>query len=337
MNLHFSFYAANFSTVFGGQERYLESLFTELQRRGVNCEFTGGPECLTQLVARTKQVGKLGPRVELLNGNRALYLRAWRRRTTDLRVYVQHSNILDGQQSPLKRWIRKLLLRLLLTRVDAVIRVCQQSLPDRYAPGKIHTIYNGVSLPALPAVTEVKRPFTLLMVGAINDNKNQLLALRLLEKQPDIRLILVGDGPRKAQWQQWASDKGLASRIDWTGFVDQPEVYYPQADALLMLSRFEAFPYVVLEAMSYGLPVIAVPVGGVPEAITHERDGLVLTSCELQELNQAVQRFTDNPEWRRQLGCNARQTVSECFTLEQMVDSLLGVIEKTARKKGLIT
>lgn len=323
----------NFSDVFGGQERYLESLLIGLHQRGISCEFTGGPERLNESVIRTKPTGKLGPSIEFLNGNRALYLRAWRWRKSDLRVYVQHSNILDGQQSFLKRWLRKLLLRLLLTQADVVIRVCQQSLPDRYAPGKIYTVYNGVALPDQPAAIDVKRPFTLLMVGAINDNKNQLLALRLLEQYPDIRLILVGDGPRKLQWQQWAENKGLSSRIDWVGFVNNPEVFYTKADALLMLSHFEAFPYVVLEAMSYGIPVISVPVGGVPEAITHEYDGFILTSYDLEELSQVVQRMRDEPEWRCQLGSKARQTVSERFTLEKMIDNLLDIIEKKLENK----
>ena len=329
------YFIYNYASVFGGQERYLESLLLSLQSKNIACEFTGGPERLLRSLIGQKSQVKNEISVELLNGNKALYLQAWRKQKTDLRIYVQHSSVSDGQQSFIKCLIRKVLLRLLLTQVDIVIRVCNKALPDHYAAGKIHTIYNGVSLPAIPCVSHEKRPFTLLMVGAVTENKNQLFALRLLEHIDDIRLIIVGDGPKRVDWQHWADEHGLASRIEWTGFVEHPESYYTQADALLMLSRFEAFPYVVLEAMSYCLPVISVPVGGVPEAITHERDGLLLGSYDINELIHAVERLKNDPELSRQLGLEARKTIAERFTLDVMVNSLLNIINEKAREKGV--
>jgi glycosyltransferase involved in cell wall biosynthesis len=332
----------NYSDVFGGQERYLEGLMVELKRRGHSIRFIGGPSRLRDMCLdhnRDEVIDHNG--IVFFNGNRSLYLHAWRPKVGGLRVYVQHSNICDGQVSFLKQIVRKLLLKIFLMRVDVVIRVCRQSLPDHYASKKIHTVYNGVELPALPDLTgeieyPITRPLTLLMVGAINDNKNQFLALQLLKSMPNIHLILVGDGPKKLMWQQWAKDNGVDGRIQWAGFVTQPQAYYLQADALLMLSYFEAFPYAVLEAMSFALPVIAVPVGGVPEAITHERDGIILPSYELSALEKAVCRLEADRALCKQLGACARQTVAERFSLNGMVDNLMEVINTTAKRKGVV-
>jgi len=324
----------NYSSVFGGQERYIESLIRELNVRNISFSFKG--DLGKPLQAKSNAATFSAPKyeVEIFNGNKALYLRSWRPRRTNIRVYVQHSHINDTQGHSLKKWVRYLLLKLLLFRVDVVIRVCQHALPDWFAPDKVHTVHNGISMPALDTGPKAPSHFTLLMVGAVNDNKNQILALRLLVEQANLRLIIVGDGPRLKEWQQWARDAGVNSRVIWTGFVDAPEQYYGQADALLLLSEFEAFPYVMLEAMAHALPVVATRVGGIPEAITHGKDGLLLPCRNLSALSEAVFRLTNNRDWTIQLGQQARKTVSERFTVEKMTDNLLALIELAAQKKG---
>lgn len=331
-----SFSVFNFSAAFGGQERYIESLADEFERRQLSLSFTGGAGRLLKIRQCSPTVRQDTYSVELLNGNRSLYLRAWRKSNADIRVYVQHSLVQDAQGNPAKQWVRKVLLRLLLTRMDIVLRVCEGALPERYAPGKIRTVYNGVSLPDLPSTPPVGRPFTLLMVGAVNENKNQRLALQLLEQESDLRLLVVGDGPERAVLEQWAHSHGVNARVHWAGFVDDPSPFYLQSDALLMLSAYEAFPYVVLEAMAHAIPVVGTRVGGVPEAITHEQDGLLLPSRDLASLSAAVLRLRDQPQLRAQIGQRARQTVAERFTVEKMTDHLLDVISMVARNKGLV-
>jgi L-malate glycosyltransferase len=326
----------NYSNVFGGQERYVDAIRTELLQRNISCEiFSAKSIQAIENPTSRNHCGKF--LTELLNGNRALYLRGWRITNADVRVYVQHSHVQDAQGHPVKQWVRKLLLRLLLTRMDVVVRVCDNALPDHYAPGKIHTIHNGVPLPDLPDSPAADRPFTLLMVGAVNENKNQRLALQLLVQLPDVHLVVVGDGPERPALEEWAVAHGVASQVRWTGFLEDPSPFYLQADALLMLSAFEAFPYAVLEAMAHGLPVVGTRVGSVPEAITHEQDGLLLPARDLESVSAAVRRLQADPAWRKQLGQRARQTVRERFTVETMTDRLLNVISQVARKKGLMT
>lgn len=319
--------AYNFSPVFGGQERYLEVLAEELTGLGHVVEVRGTPD---RILRSTGGRGD-GPSVELLNGYRALYLRAWRRRETDLRLFVLHQDINFNQGRPIKRLIRKLLVRLLMTRIDLLIRVCNQSIPESYAPGKIRTIYNGVTVPDTPAQPDLDRPFTLLMVGAVNDVKNQLMGLQLLTRLPEVRLLLVGDGPRRAEWQNWAEANGLSDRVEWTGFVTDPSPYYRRADALLLLSRVEAFPYVMLEAMSFGVPVISVPVGGVHEAIRDGEDGILLPTGELDDLEAAIRPLLQDRAACGLVGQRARETVRQRFTIGSMVAQFVATVMEAAR------
>ncbi len=327
----------NYASVFGGQERYVELLAGELQRRSIDCEFSGGPERLECAFLRTRSGTVPSLRVEILNGNHALYVRSWRKSDADIRIYVQHSDVRLGGGFSVRRLIRMFLLKILLTRMDAVIRVCARELPEWYAPGKTTTIYNGVVPPTTPQRTFGPHPFTLLMVGSIDKRKNQILALRLLEWHKDLRLILVGNGSRMEEWKAWAEEHGIAARVTWTGFVDEPQKFYAQADVLLMLSRSEAFPLVVLEAMSCGLPVVSVPVGGIPEAFCSEESGLVLLhTYDLSELSRVVQQLADRPALLQHLGAAARATIYERFTLGVMVDQFVRVIKNTAQRRGLL-
>jgi glycosyltransferase involved in cell wall biosynthesis len=307
----------------------LEVLAQELSRLGHAVEVRGSPERILHNAISDEGRHRLS--VELLNGYRALYLRAWRPRKTDLRLFVLHQDIDFNQGKPFRRLIRKLLVRLLVARVDLLIRVCNKSIPDSYASGKIRTIYNGVTLPETPAQPDPDRPFTLIMVGAVNDVKNQLMGLQLLTRLPDVRLLLVGDGPRRAEWQAWAEANGLADRVEWSGFVADPSPYYRRADALLLLSRVEAFPYVMLEAMSFGVPVISVPVGGVHEAITGGQDGILLPSYEIDALESAVRPWLQDRAACRLMGQKARETVRHRFTIRSVVEQFVATVTEAAK------
>jgi hypothetical protein len=72
-------------------------------------------------------------------------------------------------------------------------------------------------------------------------------------------------------------------------------------------------PVVVMEALALGLPVVGTDAGGIPEIITTERDGLVVPAEDDERLAEAIARLMDDPELRRRLGTNARQTAIERF------------------------
>jgi glycosyltransferase involved in cell wall biosynthesis len=80
--------------------------------------------------------------------------------------------------------------------------------------------------------------------------------------QPGDHLVLLGDGPERAALLRQAHALGVAGRVHFVGFVDNPWAWYARADAVLLASRFEGMPNVALEALACGAPVIATPESG---------------------------------------------------------------------------
>lgn len=166
------------------------------------------------------------------------------------------------------------------------------------------------------------------MVGTLTKNKNQRMAIEALKLLPQCTLTLVGDGPERAELERLASQLNVQDRVTFTGFVTDPSLYYQSHDLLLMLSQFEAFPYVVLEAMAAYCPVVATKVGGVPEAIVHNRNGWLLNGSSSQELADIIAEIYQDSDQYNDIAIQARKTIESRFTEEEMVDRLLAEIEK---------
>ncbi|ASU23317.1 hypothetical protein CCZ37_12275 [Vibrio qinghaiensis] len=319
----------NHSNVIGGQEIYLIRLSEQLKNDGFSISFMGMPESLRSLSTVFNIDGKLI--IKVLNGNSSMYKGFFEKGSL---IYIQHSDINDSQAPVYKKIIRKILLYLCLKRVDAVIRVCNKCIPDKYAKGKITTVYNGVELK-----TEVPRELSgklnLLMVGAINENKNQKLAIEALVHIEDATLTLVGSGADIESLKLFAIDLGVSERVHWAGFQDDPTQYYEQADLLLMLSKNEAFPFVVLEAMAQGVPVVAVPVGGVPEAVQHLDNGLLLDGYQPQQLALAIHKIQQDRALYTTLSKNSIATIKNKFSLEKMTQGFIAVVDQVLEKRGV--
>jgi glycosyltransferase involved in cell wall biosynthesis len=90
------------------------------------------------------------------------------------------------------------------------------------------------------------------------------------------------------------------------------------ADLFLFPSRFEGMPNALLEAMGYGLPVIATPVQGVDEMIRDGENGLIIALDDLQTISDVIVRLLDDPGERKRLGRAARETIEKEYTLDKM-------------------
>jgi glycosyltransferase involved in cell wall biosynthesis len=171
----------------------------------------------------------------------------------------------------------------------------------------------------------------ILAVGRLSKEKAQIDLLRAfnnLSQTPgeiDARLVIVGDGPEREALEAAAAALGLSDRVIFTGQVNNVEVYFGAADVLVNPSHSEGSPYVLLEAMAAGLPIVATAVGGVPEMVENNETALLVPDNDPQAMADAIACLLSDRKLAVQLAENAGKLVSSRFSPEAYVRSLAEV------------
>jgi sugar transferase (PEP-CTERM/EpsH1 system associated) len=135
----------------------------------------------------------------------------------------------------------------------------------------------------------------------------------------EARLMIVGDGPLRAELDAEIARLGIGDRVWLAGErADVPDVMRAM-DVFVLPSRAEGISNTVLEAMASGLPVVATAVGGNPELVEHGRTGLLVPPSDAQALCDALAHYLACPERRHRHGSAGRRRVEAEFSIERMV------------------
>jgi glycosyltransferase involved in cell wall biosynthesis len=159
----------------------------------------------------------------------------------------------------------------------------------------------------------------LAMVSAMRSEKGHGVALdalrRLVERLPQVRLIIAGDGPTAAEVARMAAPLGDA--VVLAGYRDDVMEFLDATDVLLHPSRTEAFPTALLEAMAASVPVVATRVGGIPEIVVHGRTGVLVEPPPLADrFADALLPLLCDADLRRRMGVAGRRRFEEEFTAQ---------------------
>lgn len=166
----------------------------------------------------------------------------------------------------------------------------------------------------------------LVFVGRISREKN-LSALLEAVRALSLRLLVVGDGPLRADLQaQWGDVGGL---VTWQGRVPNAELpaWLRRARAFVQPSFYEGQPKALLEAMACGLPVVGTDVVGVRECIRHEVDGL-LCPPDADSLQATLARLLNDEALMARLGQAARRYAVDHLALDRVVEREMSILEE---------
>lgn len=186
---------------------------------------------------------------------------------------------------------------------------------------KIEVIHTGLHIPpALPSSEERRKAreqwsllpsdFAVGHLGAFTEEKGQdiLAAAVKLLNMPELHLILAGEGPLRSGFSP-------AARIRLPGYVEDRATLFKALDLFVMPSRSEAWGLAALEAMSYGVPVVASAVGGLVEIVGHNDSGWLVPAENPEALAKAIENARSlAPEFSRRAYDRARE-----FSLEDTV------------------
>lgn len=146
-----------------------------------------------------------------------------------------------------------------------------------------------------------------LFVGRLEASKGVDILLqacrRLTERRFDFLLSVVGDGPERAYLIELAQTLGVAEKVSFLGYVSWEQLWniYHSADIFVFPSRSEALALVLLEAMAGGLTIVASRVGGIPDLIEHEVNGLLVPQGDPVALADAVERLAEDTALREKM------------------------------------
>ena len=196
---------------------------------------------------------------------------------------------------------------------------------------RIHVLTNPAPGPSTIEPEELE-PGTFVFVGRLTRQKALDVAVDAIARVPSARLVLVGDGPERGSLERAASASEAAGRITFRGALSRNEALrvVAGAEAALLSSDWENLPHSAVEALSVGVPVVSTAVGGVPEVVHDEQNGLLVPPRRPAELARALRRMLDEPGLRERLAANAKPSV-EALSSDAVYGKLEALLVEAAR------
>lgn len=213
---------------------------------------------------------------------------------------------------------------------------------DPLSRRKYRTIYNGIDVAQYrnPGDTSKLRKELDLregtpvvgIIGSLIPLKGHRTFLGMAELisrgRPDIRFLIVGEGPLRDELESLAREHGLANNVIFTGVRrDIPELL-SLMNVFVLSSYSEAHPLTILEAMAAGKPVVATDVGGNAESVVHGETGFIVSPDDSEKLFREVKRLIEDPALAARMGEKGYERVRREFTVEKMVSETEAVYEQ---------
>jgi glycosyltransferase involved in cell wall biosynthesis len=248
-------------------------------------------------------------------------------------VFTEHGRLSDAGPSFKRRVLNPVLGRL----PDAIFAVSQDLRSYMVGEGlpasHVKVIHNGIDAgppPSAAARLEARRalglPSDACVIGTagrldpVKDLATVIDAFAALRRRhPDMRLVIIGDGPERSRLEAHAAARDLAAAIVFTGYRRDARALMPALDVYVNSSVQEGVSLTILEAMAAAIPVVATRVGGTPEVVLDDETGVLVPPRSPGRLCAAVERLMAAPERRRLLGDAARFRVKRSFSTRAMI------------------
>jgi glycosyltransferase involved in cell wall biosynthesis len=231
----------------------------------------------------------------------------------------------------------RLIERALATVTDRIISVSRDEAEHAVALGigrrKLVLIENGIESWTPEQVARVRAatrsrlgiaPDDVVVgfLGRLAPQKAPDVALhvfrRLLDERPGTRVVLAGDGPDGERVRALIGELGIADRVIALPVASGRDVI-PAFDLFLMTSRYEGFPYVLLEALAAGCAIVTTRVGGVVDCVVDGVNGAVVDSLDPEPIARSVLAILNEPDLLHRMRAEARARAA-LFSIDRMLD-----------------
>lgn len=264
---------------------------------------------------------------------------AWLARVPGIYSTVHSTNTWKSKTHLLVDWILAFVSDAVIACTDEVkSKLISQGIPNR----KLISIANGVDLNRIdntPA-TDLTQEFSIsldkpvfALVGRLHEAKghSDLIPVlnELVKEGADFHCLFVGEGELEDQLRHMVSDMQLQEKITFCGFRRDVIGIMKAVDFLVMPSRWEGLPISLLEAMACASPVVASRVGGIPDVIDHQSDGLLYTAGNATELKTRIEQMLEHKEARQSMAVVGEKKIRDHYSAASVSEAYENLYDKT--------
>lgn len=197
-----------------------------------------------------------------------------------------------------------------IVNINTGVEICNKELKDinELLPDT-HT--DDIIIGAISRLTYPKDPFTL--IEAANS---------LLKKHRNLKFFWVGEGELFELANKLILDYGIEEKFYLLGWKEDIKPYYSMLDIFVHSTYYEAFGYVVAEAMSYGNPVIASKVPGISDLVENNKTGFIFNPGDKEEIIEKLEILITNVKLRKEMGDAGKKRIQKNFSIKKMMTDI---------------
>ena len=177
------------------------------------------------------------------------------------------------------------------------------------------------------------------VVGRLTPPKDHSTFLKaaalILQKAPQARFLLVGEGPLRKDLELQAQEIGLGNALIFTGLRKDIPAVLAAVDVLVFSSLWEGLPVALLEGMAAARPVVATAVGGIPEVVLPDKSAILVPPGDADALAQACLRLASDSATRHSMGQAGLERVVARYSIDAMIDRTAALYAKLLQERGL--
>jgi L-malate glycosyltransferase len=252
-------------------------------------------------------------------------------------VSVWGSDVYDFPKTSI---LHKKIIKKVFTKADFICSTseCMKTETKKYTQKHIEVIPFGVDTSIFKPEGNRsldKNEITIGIIKSLEPNYRVdvlIRAFNILVKtnsEKKLKLLIVGDGTKMAEYKKLAVDLGVSDRVTFTGKVPHAEVskYHNQIDIFVSLSLKESFGVSLVEAMACGTPVVASDAEGFTEVMGDESCGIIVRKISPEEVARSIGQYIENPTLAKEKALNARKRILEKYDWNKNVEQMLTVYQ----------
>ena len=209
------------------------------------------------------------------------------------------------------------------SRVVVLSRYYERYMKDQGVPSRVLMhIPSGYPAPSAVEPKASSEPFTVGMMGRLSGEKNHAMFLQvakeLRRRRVPVRFVIAGDGPDRDRIRKHVEAEKLAA-VEMRGYMPMPD-FFQEIHVLAMCSHMENLPYSLLEAMAFGVPVVATRVGGIPDLVEDGVNGYLVEPNDASGMADRIRELSADDRLLNRMAQAGAEKLGREFSVERHLD-----------------